>query len=96
MFFIQGGFTINYPKTKNEMDKKVEEVKKKAEQISNKGVIGRDPSKIQKTLESHGRIKILLDELEYTMQKDIPVEDVLMKISSIEREIELIQEETER
>ena len=87
---------MNYPKTKNEMDKKVEEVKKKAEQILNKGVIGRGPSKIQKTLESHGRIKILLDELEYILQKDIPVEDVLTKISSIEREIDVIRKEAEK
>lgn len=87
---------MNYPKTKSEMDKKVEEVKKKAEQILNKGVIGSGSSKLQKTLESHARIKILLDELEYTMQKDIPVEDVLMKLSSIEKEIELTQEEAER
>lgn len=87
---------MNYPKTKNEMDKNVEEVKQKAEQILNKGVIGIGPLKLQKTLESHGRLKILLDEMEYTMQKDIPEEDVLMKLSSIKKEIELIQEEFER
>ena len=87
---------MNYPKTKNEMDKRVEKVKQKAEDILNKGVIGRDSSKLQKTLESHESIKILLDELEYTLQKDIPEKDVLMKLSSIERKIELIQEETER
>lgn len=87
---------MNYPKSKNEIDKKVEEVKQKAEQILNKGVMGSGSSKLKKTLDSHERIKILLDELEYTMQKDISEEDVLRKLASIEKEIELTQEEAER
>lgn len=86
---------MNCPKTKSEINKKVREVTKKAEDIVNKGVIGRDSSELQKTLESHERIKFLLDELDYTLSKDIPVDVVLEKISSIEREIDLIQKEAE-
>ncbi len=87
---------MNYPKTKDGLDKKVKEVKQKIEEFLNRGVIGRDSTKLQETLEFHERIKILLDELEYILQKDIPVEDVLTKISSIEREIDVIRKEAEK
>lgn len=86
---------MNCPE-KNEMDKKIKQVRKKAEDILNKGVIGRGSSKLQTTLESHQRIKILLDELDYTLQKDIPVEEVLKKISSVEKEIDLIRNRDEK
>lgn len=93
---MQGGVKMNYPKTKDGLDKKVKEVKQKIEEFLNRGVIGRDSTKLQETLEFHERIKILLDELEYILQKDIPVEDVLTKISSIEREIDVIRKEAEK
>ena len=78
----------------NEIDKRVKEVKEKAEKILNKGVVGKDSLKLQNTLESHVHIKILLDELEYTLSKDIPIEEALNKISSIEKELDEMQDET--
>ena len=71
----------------SEINKRVEEVKIKAEKILNKGVIGEDSLKLQNTLETHEHIKILLEELEYTLSKDITTEEVLNKISSIEKEL---------
>lgn len=84
---------MNYSK---KINKRIEEVEKKAESILNKGVIGEGPFKLHETLKSHERIKILLEELDYTLQKDIPAKDVLTKISSIEKEIDLIQGEVQK
>ena len=84
---------MNYSK---KIDKRIEELEEKAERILNKGVIGTGPFKLQETLKSHERIKILLEELDYTLQKDIPAKEVLTKISSIEKEIDLIQGEVQK
>ena len=86
---------MNYPKS-SEVSTKVKEVEKKAERFLNKGVVGKSPFNLQRTLEAHEKIKLLLEELEYFLQKDIPEEEVLKKISNIEKEIDLIQAETER
>lgn len=85
---------MNDLKIKNEMNKKIKEVKQKAEEILNKGVIGNDSLRLQRTLESHGRIRVLLNELDYTLSKDIPIENVLNKISSIEKELNELNKES--
>ncbi len=77
---------MNNPK--NEISKRVKEVESKAEKILNQGVVGKDSLKLQNTLEAHARIKFLLEELDYTLSKDIPSEDVLDKISSVEKELD--------
>ena len=86
---------MNYPRS-NEVSTKVKEVEKKAENFLNRGVIGKSPFNLQRTLDAHERIKLLLEEMEYFLQKDIPEEVVLKKISNIEKEIDLVQTETER
>lgn len=77
---------MNNPK--NEISRRVKEVESKAEEIVNQGVVGKDSLKLQNTLEAHARIKFLLEELDYTLSKDIPSEDVLDKISSVEKELD--------
>ncbi len=77
---------MNNPK--NEISRRVKEVESKAEEILNQGVVGKDSLKLQNTLEAHARIKFLLEELDYTLSKDIPSEDVLDKISSVEKELD--------
>ena len=83
---------MNDLKIKNEMNKKIKEVKQKAEEILNKG--GNDSLRLQRTLESHGRIRVLLNEMDYTLSKDIPIENVLDKISSIEKELNELNKES--
>lgn len=77
---------MNNPK--NEISRRVKEVESKAEEILNQGVVGKDSLKLQNTLEAHARIKFLLEELDYTLSKDIPSEEVLDKISSVEKELD--------
>ena len=45
-------------------------------------------SEINQTLEAHTKIKVMFDELEYVLAKDIPNEEVVKKISSIDKELE--------
>ena len=80
---------MNSPK-KSEIEKKVKELKQKAERILNDGV----KNSLKETLESHAFIKILFEELEYTLSKDdISNEEILRKISSIEKELDEMEKE---
>lgn len=74
----------------DEIDVKIREIKKKAIEILNEGLIGKGTLSLQQTLESHQNIKSLLDELDYVMQSDIPIDLLEAKISSIQKEIERI------
>lgn len=74
----------------DEIDVKIREIKKKAIEILNEGLIGKGTLSLQQTLESHQNIKSLLDELDYVMQSDIPIDFLEAKISSIQKEIERI------
>lgn len=87
---------MNCPETKNELRQKIRELKEKAEKIVDKGVIGEGPFKLQNTLESHEKIKNLFEELDFLLEKDIPEERVLVKISSIEKVLDSMQSESER
>ena len=87
---------MNNPKKHEEMNRELEKVREKAESILNKGIVGAGPFKLEKTLEAHEQIKILLEELDYTLAKDIPEEEVLSKIHIIDKELDSVQEETER
>ena len=74
----------------DEIDVKIQEIKKKSIEILNEGLIGKGNLSLQQTLESHQNIKSLLDELDYVMQSDIPIDLLEAKISSIQKEIERI------
>lgn len=87
---------MNYSKKTDEMEKRIKEMKQEVEDFLNQGVIGTDSYKLQKTLESHERIKILLDDWEYFLDKDVPEEILLDKISNIRKEIRLIRKEFKR
>ena len=81
---------------KSEVVKKVERIKKKVEKLLNKGVLGKSPLRLEETLESHQTVKVLLEELDYTLSMDIPEEMVLNKISNIEKELNLMLKQSER
>ena len=83
---------MGYPKAKDTINKKVTEVKKMAEDIINHGVVGEGYLKLQKTLEMHGKVEALLDDIDYTVQKDLPAKEILEKISSVESQLEEIRE----
>lgn len=83
---------MGYPKAKDTINKKVKEVKKMAEDIINQGVVGEGYLKLQKTLEMHGKVEALLDDMDYTVQKDLPSKEILEKISSVESQLEEIRE----
>lgn len=83
---------MGYPKAKDTINKKVKEVKKMAEDIINQGVVGEGYLKLQKTLEMHGKVEALLDDMDYTVQKDLPAKEILEKISSVESQLEEISE----
>lgn len=83
---------MGYPKAKDTINKKVKEVRKMAENIINQGVVGEGYLKLQKTLEMHGKIEALLDDMDYTVQKDLPAKEILEKISSVESQLEEIRE----
>lgn len=83
---------MGYPKAKDTINKKVKEVKKMAEDIINQGVVGEGYLKLQKTLEMHGKVEALLDDMDYTVQKDLPAKEILEKISSVESQLEEIRE----
>ena len=83
---------MGYPKAKDTINKKVKEVRKMAENIINQGVVGEGYLKLQKTLEMHGKIEALLDDMDYTVQKDLPATEILEKISSVESQLEEIRE----
>lgn len=78
------------------LKEKIKKLRNNAEKILEKGLIGSGPEKLERTLETHEHLKYLLEELEYLLQKDIPEEEVLAKISIIEKEIDTIQSESER
>lgn len=82
---------MGYPKAKDTINKKVKEVKKMAEDIINQGVVGEGYLKLQKTLEMHGKVEALLDDMDYTVQKDLPAKEILEKISSVESQLEEIR-----
>ena len=73
---------MGYPKAKDTINKKVKEVKKMAEDIINQGVVGEGYLKLQKTLEMHGKVEALLDDMDYTVQKDLPSKEILEKMQS--------------
>lgn len=54
-----------------------------ASEIINKGIIGNNYFRLENTLELHQRIKILLDELNYTLSRDIPIDDCIDKAVSV-------------
>ena len=80
----------------DEIDVKIQEIKKKSIEILNEGLIGKGNLSLQQTLESHQNIKSLLDELDYVMQSDIPIDLLEAKISSIQKEIERIYKNSKR
>jgi len=81
---------------KSELGEKVKNVRQKAEEILNKGVIGKEPLRIRRTLEFHERIKILLEEMDYILENDVSDEELVSKVSDIEREFDVIKKESER
>lgn len=87
---------MNKPETEKRLERKVKSIRRKAEKIVNKGIIGETPFNLEKTLECHQQLKNLLEKMEYNLEKDIPTENVLKEISNIEKEMNLIQKETER
>lgn len=54
-----------------------------ASEIINKGIVGNSYFSLKNTLELHQRIKILLDELDYTLSRDIPIEYCIDKAVSV-------------
>ena len=80
----------------DEIDVKIQEIRKKSIEILNEGLIGKGNLSLQQTLESHQNIKSLLDELDYVMQSDIPIDLLETKISSIQKEIERIYKNSKR
>lgn len=82
---------LNQIELQNKLNKHIKKVNKKVCIILNKGVV-RDGNgiDIRKTLEIHENIKILLEEMDYTLSKDIPFSDALRKVTNIENELNLI------
>ena len=78
------------PKT---LDERIKDVQEKARLLINKGVIGTDSMSIQRTLEMHERVKALLEELDRTLEKDIPKKLVIEKISSVEKELDIVNKQ---
>ena len=74
------------------LDEKVKFIQQTAETFVNKGLVGKEPFKLEKTLEYHLQIKNLLEKMEYNLHKDIPVEELLKSISHIEKEMTSIQD----
>ena len=91
MFLGKGGFEMNYPE--NELlNKKKKKIRNKAEDILNKGLVGEGSSKLEKTLDMHEHLKVLLDEFNFVLaEEDLPKECINKRISVIEKELEKIE-----
>ena len=91
MFLGKGGFEMNYPE--NELlNERIKKIRNKAEDILNKGLVGEGSSKLEKTLDMHEHLKVLLDEFNFVLaEEDLPKESINKRISVIEKELEKIE-----
>ena len=81
---------MNYPE--KELNERVKEIRRKAERMLKKGLLGEGSSRLEKTLEMHEHLKILLEELNFTLaEEDISEEIINEKISEIEKELKELE-----
>ena len=77
---------MNY--TRENLNEEIRKTKAIAKKIVNQGVIGEKHFSLESTLELHQTIKILLEELDYTLSHDIPIEWCIDKSINVRMEME--------
>ncbi len=82
---------MNYPE--NELlNERIKKIRSKAEDILNKGLVGEGSSKLEKTLDMHEHLKVLLDEFNFVLaEENLPTECINERISAMEEELKKIE-----
>lgn len=77
---------MNYPE--NELlNERIKKIRNKAENILNKGLVENGSSRLEKTLEKHEHLKVLIDELNFALAEENTTEAISEIISRVEEEI---------
>ena len=85
---------MSYPE---KIQKNVEKIRELSEEILNKGVLKECKYlDIQHTLEVHKKIKILLEDLDYNLNSDIPDEIALEKVKNTKEKLKKIRKQIEK